>query len=456
MDNVRAMATALGPEDLHRQRWLIRSSLVTMSIDTRGVDYPSYRPPANAEPATARRLLDAADAIGRHLAGIAYHEGDSAEWLGVISDRGEDWSLGPLGADLPTGLSGVALFLGQLGSLTGARDHTTLARAALITALSQVDRGLVARHGGVSGLAGILYAITQLGVLWQDHRLLDTATGLATQVGAIAVEDEQFDVAGGSAGSIAALRALYAVRPAASVLRAVRACADRILAGRQPEGEPGGGVAWLPKSMIEERVTDAPLSGFGHGTAGIAWALLEAAALCGDERYHDAAVAAIGYERTLFVPDAGNWADLRIAFRTKEPDFAAWCHGAAGVGIGRALALPHLSDARVRAEITTAVETTLAIGFGMNHSLCHGDVGNLELLSLAADALGEPAWRVEAYRRMGGILDAIDNDGWVTGLPHGIEAPGLLVGLAGTGHGMLRLAAPDRVPAVLWLAPPQT
>jgi lantibiotic modifying enzyme len=301
-----------------------------------------------------------------------------------------------------------------------------------------------------------MYAITQLGVLWQDERLLDTAADLAVQVGAIAADDEQYDVAGGSAGSIAALRALYAVRPAGSVLAAVRACGDRILAGRQPEGEPGAGAAWLPKSMIEERVADAPLSGFGHGAAGIAWALLEAAALCGDERYHGAAVAAIGYERTLFDPDCGNWADLRIAFRTRKPDFAAWCHGASGVGMGRALALAHLPDPQVRGEIATAVETTLAIGFGMNHSLCHGDVGNVELLLLAADALGEPAWREEAYRRMGAILDAIDSGGWVTGLPHGIEAPGLLVGLAGTGHGILRLAAPDRVPAVLWLAPHRT
>jgi len=315
---------------------------------------------------------------------------------------------------------------------------------------------MVARLGGVSGLGGILYALTQLGVLWQDDRLLDTATDLAAQVGAIAVDDEQFDIAGGSAGSIAALRALHRVRPLPVVRASVRACADRILGGRQPAGAPGAGTAWLPKTMVEERIAEVPLAGFGHGAAGIAWALLEAAALCADEQYHDAAAAAIEYERTLFLPDAGNWADVRNAFRSSPPTFAAWCHGAAGVGMARALSLPHLSEERVRVEIATAIRTTLAVGFGMNHSLCHGDVGNLELLLLGAEALGEPAWRIEAYRRMGAILDAIDDAGWVTGLPHGIEAPGLLIGLAGTGYGMLRVAAPERVPAVLALAPHRT
>ncbi len=58
----------------------------------------------------------------------------------------------------------------------------------------------------------------------------------------------------------------------------------------------------------------------------------------------------------------------------------AWCHGAPGIGLARLDCLPHLGDAATRAEIQTALATTLAEGFGMNHSLCDGDLGNLELL----------------------------------------------------------------------------
>jgi type 2 lantibiotic biosynthesis protein LanM len=448
MDCVRRVAARLGPADLSRQRWLIRASLAASAVDVRDISYPSYPLPASSTPADPRRLMDGAEAIGRHLATIGYRGAGSAEWLGVISHRGQDWSLGPLGADLCTGLSGIALFLGQLGALTGQAEYTDLARDSLATARSQVDRRAVARIGGAAGLGGILYACVQLGVLWQDEGLLDHAVQLAVLNGSWADQDDAFDFATGGAGSIAALRALHTVRPLGAVREAARRCAERVLAGQHPAG------GWLAASM-EDGIADAPLAGFAHGAAGVAAALLEAAVLCGERRFHDAAVAGIAYERELFLPAAGNWRDLRRGGEDAPPSVSAWCHGAAGVGMARALCQPLLpDDPLIPVEITTALDTTLRIGFGTNHSLCHGDVGNLELLLLAADALGEPRWHSAARTRMSAIMDSIDERGWITGLPHGIETPGLLHGLAGIGYGMLRLAAPERVPSVLTFAPP--
>ena len=45
--------------------------------------------------------------------------------------------------------------------------------------------------------------------------------------------------------------------------------------------------------------------------------------------------------------------------------------------------------------------------------------------------------------------------GWVTGIPLGVESPGLMAGLAGIGFGMLRLADPHRVPSILALEMPR-
>jgi lantibiotic modifying enzyme len=52
------------------------------------------------------------------------------------------------------------------------------------------------------------------------------------------------------------------------------------------------------------------------------------------------------------------------------------------------------------------------------------------------------------------ILDSIARHGWQCGGPQAVEMPGLMLGLAGIGYQMLRLAEPDRVPSVLVLAPP--
>ena len=113
--------------------------------------------------------------------------------------------------------------------------------------------------------------------------------------------------------------------------------------------------------------------------------------------------------------------------------------------------MPLLEDDGIRADIATALQTTLATGFGFNHSLCHGDLGNLELLLRS----GEPSWRDTANRLAGAILDSARQHGWRCGTPMEVESPGLMTGLAGIGYGLLRLAAPARVPSVLTLEGPR-
>jgi lantibiotic modifying enzyme len=133
----------------------------------------------------------------------------------------------------------------------------------------------------------------------------------------------------------------------------------------------------------------------------------------------------------------------------------AWCHGAPGVGIARVAGLPHLDDPTVREEIAVAVETTRAQGFGDNHSLCHGDLGNLDFLLSAARALDDRELLSEVYRSAAGVIRSIEERGWLFGLPGNVETPGLMVGLAGIAYGLARLAAPDRLPSILAAAPPE-
>ena len=52
------------------------------------------------------------------------------------------------------------------------------------------------------------------------------------------------------------------------------------------------------------------------------------------------------------------------------------------------------------------------------------------------------------------LLESIDRHGPLCATPGGVETPGLMLGLAGIGYGLLRLAEPAAVPSVLALAPP--
>jgi lantibiotic modifying enzyme len=53
------------------------------------------------------------------------------------------------------------------------------------------------------------------------------------------------------------------------------------------------------------------------------------------------------------------------------------------------------------------------------------------------------------------IAGRVRRGGWRCGIPGGVETPGLMMGLAGIGYGLLRVGAADRVPSVLALDPPR-
>jgi type 2 lantibiotic biosynthesis protein LanM len=416
-------------------------------------------PTREAEPlraATPEECLAGAVAIGENLAAKAIQGSRDACWIGLnLEDlRNWRWSLSPIGMDLYEGLGGLALFFGYLAQRTGRADFEALARAALEPVREdwrQPGRGAGTGVGVFVGRGAAVYVLGHLAALWNEPALLDELLAGLPALEALVDSDTRLDLLSGSAGLAVALLGQYRRTGDARLLEAARRCGERLVATAVPVSE--GAVGWKVEVGL------LPLAGFSHGAAGICWALLELAEATGDARYADLARKGLAYERTLFVPERGNWKDLRAPGTTPTSTegrfMAMWCHGASGIALGRLLSLRHLDGPEVRAELATALGTTLRGGFGGNHCLCHGDVGNLEVLHLAGEALGEPRWTQAALERAAIVLREGREDGWRCGLPRRSESPGMLMGLAGIGHGLLRLSAPERVPSVLSLQPPR-
>jgi type 2 lantibiotic biosynthesis protein LanM len=460
MTELRRRLGQLGQLDLARQRWLIEAALTTtagnMMDDPTLPSYP--RPPASA-PAQRDAIVAAAEAVGGRLAQLAFQDGDTAQWLGVNSYGGENRTLGVLRSDLFHGLTGIALFLGWLGELTGDTGHTRLARRATGTALMRLDQGELAGRGGFAGLGGAVYALFELGRLWGDERLIGTAGQYAAKIAARPADDTDYDYATGSAGGIAALAALCQVRATDQLADHVRVLADHLVtaAVRTPAG-----AGWVPRTLRELRSQTRPISGFAHGGAGIAAALSQAWQLIGDDRYRQAACEAIACEQSSFDPGTGRWRELRDGdargIAERYPDRGFWCYGGAGIGLGRLLARPSLiatvpASARLAGTEIDSALTMVATQPPGSHCLCHGDLGNLELFLAAAEVMRDQRWRHAAGLRAAEILASIERHGWQCGTPLGVQVPGLMTGLAGIGLGLLRVAEPDRVPAVLMLRP---
>jgi type 2 lantibiotic biosynthesis protein LanM len=450
-DRARRRLRQMGEEDFARQLWVVRGALATLPGADAGGPRPIY-PAGTLQPAERDELLDAARSVGDRLETLAWRKCKGAEvgWLGLGAPSGGRWRMIALGADLYDGLPGVALFLARLGDLTGEQRYTSLARAALAALREQLRQAespwrLV---GAFDGWGGVIYTLAHLGVLWNETALLAEAEQYVEGLPALIAQDEDLDVVSGSAGCLLGLLALHRSSPSPRTLAAAVLCGERLLARAVPQQEGLGWPTRLP--------AHAPLTGMAHGAAGIARALLELAAATGEERFRTAALAGLAYERSLFDQGQGNWPDLRRRpGNGAAPAFGvAWCHGAPGIGLARLSTLPILNDTAVRAEIEVALAATRARGFEFNHTLCHGDLGNLELVLEAGRLLGGPPGLGEARRRASGVLESLRTGGPLCATPGGFESPGLMTGLAGTGYALLRLAEPDQVPSVLTLAAP--
>jgi type 2 lantibiotic biosynthesis protein LanM len=435
----------LSERDLERQLWIVRASLATLSSVTDGPLVRSALPVEERE-AGSTESLAAACKIGDRLEELALG-GEEVSWVGLTPQDEKIWTLAALESDLYDGLPGVILFLAYLGAVAGVNRYTRLAKAALKTLLRQMaewpDLKMV---GGFIGWGGLIYCLAHLGVLWRDEELLGEVERAVEKAAASIQNDQHLDVTGGVAGLGLALNSAYRATGSDKALETARECGKRLCAtARKTEH----GFGWFRESL-----TKRPLTGFAHGNAGIAYALLEIAGMTGERQFSDAAREAIEYERACFSKEHGNWPDFR---ENKTRDYAkAWCHGAPGIALSRLGALQHArEDALLRTEIETALETTLREGFGASHCLCHGDLGNADLLVSAARALRDVKWARKAKRIAGGILDRVKETGWICGNALGVESPGLMTGIAGIGYGLLRLAAPERVPSVLALEPPR-
>ncbi|WP_031071601.1 type 2 lanthipeptide synthetase LanM family protein [Streptomyces sp. NRRL WC-3742] len=452
LDLALAKVDALGEEDLARQLRLLRLSVTTADGAREPRRSPAVVASAPRESSDGklaeRALAKAVEASGLLLAEAFRGEADLA-WVGPNWTPPGRWAPAELGPDLYSGTAGVTLFLHQLALATGESEHRAAATAAETTLRHQVRRRADRLGGGLAGTGGVLYALAHLAAHHPDSELEELAGTVLRRIVETAAEDEHHDLVAGNAGTVGGLLAWEAVRPGPAVTDALAACADRLAEAAVPH--PEGGVGWLPASLAG--TVTRPLAGFAHGGSGIAWALAHAAHRLGDARPAELALAAVAYERTLYDAGAGNWRDVREDGGPDAPGYPAlWCHGAAGVALARtelARLLPDAAEALL-AERDTAAETVLREGFGSNFSLCHGDLGNLDTLLLAG-----PAWRRPALARAGATLDALDARGFVCGLPHGAHSPSLMVGLAGIGHGLLRLAAPATTPALLGLEPPR-
>jgi type 2 lantibiotic biosynthesis protein LanM len=408
-------------------------------------------PAPQPAPTTPAALRAAVQAMADRLEATAIWGDDgSATWLDATLDARHDsltWQALP--PWLGDGVAGVALLLAALehdGAGPRVRRLRLGAQRHLALGLAQVAAMPL---GGVAGAPSVAYALARIASLTGDRSALALAGAVVELVTLDAIAaDEVLDVVGGVAGTLlclATVRDVAETLDAPSVAQAatlrIRACAQRLAAAAA--AAPGG----LPPTVAGRVIT-----GVSHGQSGLVLAVDRLRDSDGAAALQPLRRAALAFERSQRDLAAGNWRDLRPD--ADRPCACAWCHGAPGMGLVRAVLRDRGdADAELAQDLAMAARTTAAAPDAPLDHLCCGNLGLVACTQAMAEALDDPALMTSALHRAGRVLARAEaRGGFATllGAPAPLQTLGLFNGLAGVGYALLRLADPG-LPRVMVL-----
>lgn len=424
----------------------IRSALVATELNRRppGVleeadRFPSFfarYPHADALDARRRRL--AADAVSRLLRLAVRGTDGTVTWITPETSH-TGWLVQPVLCDLYFGLGGVVV------ALAAYADEAARGRVDPIDGLADTLEGALRtlaplyRHevpkaiGGFTGHGGQLWTWLTLHDLLRRDEFLACAIERAEDLERIGfAHDQRFDIIDGAAGVIVPLLHLAdATGDARWQALALRA-AEHLEATAIVDAQ---GARWASTVYRE------PIGGFAHGVAGTGWALARLAlSTAGDDaaraRWRTLAEGAFDYQDTLYDATLANWLDQRQWKRGET--FHSWCNGSVGIGLGAEDLFRRTGDARQRDMLRRAVAASRG-SWGASHTLCHGDFSLWDLL-VRADAIDPAACASDRAECTGQVLSAIEEHGGiVSGRTRAAFTPGLMTGIAGAVHGLVRM-----------------
>ena len=399
--------------------------------------------PLSAEAALgeAERLLEEAYAL--HIPGP-----DGRKYWGYVFEG--DYAFRFCEAGLANGLAGFAVFAAACLRLSGQERIRQMAQEILRETVLDLGREMdfirfrnydfdyAPPLGEATGTAGVLTALElmrQYAPQW-DFEAFDPYIGELfekTDFSRYGVPDRMV----GMAGFLSALCRFDRYRGEKEL---IRKAADRLLAMKTLQYE--GKLLW--KTLPD---TPRPISGAGHGHAGIAEALYAAAGVLGNEKYAAAAAEALDFERAVYekyCEKFGTWADLRSY--PPEGIMHGYCSGAPGIGImTERIRRAGFDSENIQKLARYARDSVDRIHPGSRDHLCCGNSAIVEYYLSTGR-------REDAGRVLAAMAERRKKEGEYRFMAYQFNnsmTPSLFYGISGAGYEMLRYACPDRIFSVL-------
>jgi type 2 lantibiotic biosynthesis protein LanM len=452
MERLTQKIERLHIDDLKEQLRYIKISLSNMNDLAEDKDFYALSSVHKIKEATLnpdlwlRAVMHIADELIER--GVLSADGSDINWLSIAAigkDQDSTWDIRPLDTYLYEGLSGLSIFFNALNKQSSRPDINVICNALKNALFSYTDdmcaqnnRLVLDASGAFAGEGALLYTYEVLYRITCDDAYLEYAKKHAAVVKHAIRKDKGLDICYGNAGAILALLNLYTLTGEPEYLEDANT-AGLVLLECQHQHEHG--VYWIGEGG------ENPLAGFSHGITGIALALIRLGQATNHSEFIAAALSGIQFENTLYDSEHQNWKDERVFFGQKSSDnqiyMTAWCHGAAGILLGRTKMYPYVPaemKESILQDINRALRTTITSGLTQNDCLCHGNLGNTEILQEYTSLFpeNEVADIIQSSRAW--IVNRICNGGSISSREYlfGYKIPGFMTGLAGIGYSLLR------------------
>ncbi|PFZ12278.1 type 2 lantipeptide synthetase LanM [Bacillus pseudomycoides] len=381
------------------------------------------------------QFLNEAKKIGDEIVDRAIVGDDfkDALWFGLNLDNNEQFKLSPISIDLYNGSLGIVLFLGILAKETNDEKYKKYAVAGLNYIEEKVTHTNLHSTSAFSGYSSISYAYAYLGKIWNDQKLIDKSREYITKIDSLLIENETiYDFVGGLSSSLLVLVRLYEKFNFTELKPICDLIAQKLL-----------------NQASDQIKTNTLLTGLAHGASGYAWPLLEYAYKMDQNHLLNDILAILDYENSKVNDNQDNWLDLRGGKSLEAPAF--WCHGAGGIGTSRLMMSQLIEDATINDDLQKCIDILMTKGFGISHTLCHGDFGNIDFLLTYAQITKNNEY-MKISREIGKyVLKQKEESGkWNFDQNGDVNIFGFMIGTSGIGFELLRLNNPD-IPSVLSL-----
>ncbi len=439
-ENARYRMDHLSDAECDYELEMIRQSLISAHVRCEpGQSFARIQPDGRAPGSFRKEAEEVFDKImARRMTGPSGESG----WM---DHRTDDSSFGALSISYGIGESGIAAFAAEYYQVTGDKRAAevmesflcSISRMAALGELPNTADALVAELGSL-GTAGMLRAAVMASDALDKpeykqsvYKLLDVLATLEPK------PDTLLDYYGGLAGLLYTLCTDPVLRdaPASETLR--KKLCDSLLAAQKLETKQGI-RSW--DTLNKKR----PISGLGHGVAGIGLALAAAWKLAPSEELLAAVQNAFALEHQLYSDKLHTWPDFRESSVASDA-MHGYCSGAPGMG-SIYLQLHQWGMTEYDTDLQNAIDYTLEMPLLSRDHYCCGSPSSIEFLMDAGRMLERPELTEEAHRCLRQVVERKAQKGAYTFMPNryeNYEPQSLLNGLSGVGHVLLKADVPS-------------